>query len=169
MPSANIRMIAPTATLVARDAASGAGAALRAGGPADPRRAGWFQQGHLPSIENTERTLAPEAERFYRNGAPLLQRYLPFWLANLIDRMWVVVMMSIIAILIPLARAVPPLYQFRVRSRIFRWYRPAAPAGGFGGGALPELLSELDAIRKTAPGASTCHCPTRRRALCPAQ
>jgi hypothetical protein len=30
---------------------------------------------------------------------------------------------SIIAVLIPLARVVPPLYEFRIRSRIFRWYR----------------------------------------------
>ena len=29
----------------------------------------------------------------------------------------------IVAMLIPLSRVVPPLYQFRVRSRIFRWYR----------------------------------------------
>jgi hypothetical protein len=26
-------------------------------------------------------------------------------------------------VLIPLARVVPPLYEFRVRSRVFRWYR----------------------------------------------
>jgi septal ring factor EnvC (AmiA/AmiB activator) len=51
-----------------------------------------------------------------------LQQYLPFWLANLIDRMWVA-LFSIVAVLIPLSRLVPPLYQFRVRSRVFRWYR----------------------------------------------
>jgi hypothetical protein len=26
-------------------------------------------------------------------------------------------------VLIPLARVVPPLYEFRIRSRVFRWYR----------------------------------------------
>ena len=36
--------------------------------------------------------------------------------------MWVA-LFSIIAVLIPLSRLLPPLYQFRVRSRIFRWYR----------------------------------------------
>jgi hypothetical protein len=35
--------------------------------------------------------------------------------------MWPV-LVSIIAILIPLSRTLPPLYQFRIRSRIFRWY-----------------------------------------------
>ena len=28
----------------------------------------------------------------------------------------------IVAILLPLSRVVPPLYQFRMRSRVFRWY-----------------------------------------------
>ena len=130
MPPADVRLVAPTATLVAREAhAPGAGAAVRAGGAADPRRRRLVPaQGRLPDrSRNTERPLAPEAERFYRNGPPLLQRYLPFWLANLIDRMWVV-LVSIIAILIPLSRVVPPLYEFRIRSRIFRWYGAAAPA-----------------------------------------
>ncbi len=35
--------------------------------------------------------------------------------------MWLV-MGLIIAIMLPLSRIVPPLYEFRVRSRIFRWY-----------------------------------------------
>ena len=36
--------------------------------------------------------------------------------------MWPV-LVTIVAALIPLSRMLPPLYQFRVRSRIFRWYR----------------------------------------------
>jgi len=84
---------------------------------------GWLERaGQFPSPQNTELPLAKEAERYYRNGPPLLQRYLPFWLANLIERMWVV-LVSIIAVLIPLGRVVPPLYEFRIRSRVFRWYR----------------------------------------------
>ena len=52
---------------------------------------------------------------------PLLQRYLPFSLANLMERMWLALGI-IIAVLLPLSRIVPPLYQFRIRSRVFRWY-----------------------------------------------
>ena len=54
-------------------------------------------------------------------GTALLERFLPFWVANMIERMWLV-MGVIVAVLLPLSRVVPPLYQFRVRSRIFRWY-----------------------------------------------
>jgi TRAP transporter TAXI family solute receptor len=84
---------------------------------------GWIAHaGQFPSPLQSEFPLARDAERYYRTGPPLLQRYLPFWLANLVDRMWVA-LFSIAVILIPLARIVPPLYQYRIRSRIYRWYR----------------------------------------------
>ncbi len=84
--------------------------------------AGWFKRARAyPNIENNELPIAKEAERAIKTGPPLLQRYLNFWVANLIDRMWLVLSI-ILALLLPLSRIVPPLYAFRVRSRIFRWY-----------------------------------------------
>ncbi len=107
---------------------------------------GWIAHaGQFPSALQSEFPLARDAERFYRTGPPLLQRYLPFWLANLIDRMWVA-LFSIAVILIPLARVVPPLYQFRIRSRIFRWYRDLRKiedALGRKGADPARLLEEL--------------------------
>ena len=124
VPSHDVPLIAATTSLVARKDTHPAlvelfvEAASRIHGSP-----GWIARaGQFPSPANTEFPLAPDAERFYRSGPPLLQRYLPFWLANLVDRMWVA-LFSIVAVLIPLSRLVPPLYQFRVRSRIFRWYR----------------------------------------------
>jgi len=152
MPPANVRMIAPTATLVARESLHPALVQLFVQAARQIHGApGWFQRkGTFPSVENTERPLAAEAERFYRSGPPLLQRYLPFWIANLIDRMWVV-MVSIIAILIPLSRVVPPLYEFRVRSRIFRWYGQLRRLeDAVGQRPVPELLAELDGLEDRA-------------------
>jgi hypothetical protein len=51
----------------------------------------------------------------------MLQRYMPFWLANFLERMWVVIV-ALGALLLPLSRVVPPLYVWKVRSRIYRWY-----------------------------------------------
>ncbi len=123
IPPLDVKLVAPTATLVARDTVHPALVQLFVQAARQIHgEAGWFQKkGEFPSTANTERPLAKEADRFYRNGTPLLQRYLPFWLANLIDRMWPV-LLSIVAILIPLSRLLPPLYEFRIRSRIFRWY-----------------------------------------------
>ncbi|TAK67932.1 MAG: C4-dicarboxylate ABC transporter substrate-binding protein [Betaproteobacteria bacterium] len=124
LPAHDLPLVATTTTLVAREGTHPAllqlfvQAAQKIHGGT-----GWLARaGQFPSPQNTELPLAKEAERYYRNGPPLLQRYLPFWLANLIDRMWVV-LVSIVAVLIPLARVLPPLYEFRIRSRVFRWYR----------------------------------------------
>ena len=111
---------------------------------------GWVSKaGQFPTPQNTEFPVARDAERFYRNGPPLLQRYLPFWLANLIDRMWVA-LLSIMVVLLPLARVLPPLYTFRVRSRVFRWYRDLRQIedelarGDADRKALMERLNRLD-------------------------
>lgn len=124
VPADDVPLVATTTTLVAREGTHPAiqqllvQAARKIHGAA-----GWLAPANqFPSPQQAQFTLSSEADRYYRNGPPLLQQYLPFWLANLIDRMWVVGL-SIIAILIPLSRLVPPLYTFRVRSRVFRWYR----------------------------------------------
>ncbi len=62
--------------------------------------------------------------------------------------MWVA-LFSIIAILIPLGRIVPPLYNFRIRSRIFRWYRQLRQIeDSISDGAEPKerLLEELNKL-----------------------
>jgi TRAP-type uncharacterized transport system substrate-binding protein len=150
IPPADVRLVAPTATLVARKETHPAliqlfvEAAQQVHGGA-----GWFRKkGDFPNANNTERPLAGEAQRFYTSGPPVLQRYLPFWLANLVDRMWPV-LVTIVAVLIPLSRMLPPLYTFRVRSRIFRWYRQLREIeNAIGKRANDELLRELAEIER---------------------
>ena len=148
LPPQDVRLIAPTATLVARAGTHPAlvqlfmqAAQQVHGGP------GWFQRKRdFPNAGSTEQPLAKEAQRFYANGTPLLQRYLPFWLANLLDRMWPV-LLSILAILIPVSRMVPPLYEFRIRSRVFRWYGQLRNVeDAIGKRPANELLRELAEI-----------------------
>ncbi|MFZ2651023.1 MAG: TAXI family TRAP transporter solute-binding subunit [Burkholderiaceae bacterium] len=145
LPGEDVRLVAPTAALVAKEGTHPALVQLFVQAAQHIHgEAGWFRRkGDFPSAAHTEMPLAKEADRFYRNGAPLLQRYLPFWLANLIDRMWVV-LASIIVILLPLSRVLPPLYQFRIRSRIFRWYgQLRGVEDSFGERTSDELLREL--------------------------
>jgi hypothetical protein len=152
LPAHDLPLVATTTTLVAREGTHPALLQLFVQAARNVHGGtGWLAHaGQFPSPQNTELPLAKEAERYYRNGPPLLQRYLPFPLANLIDRMWVV-LVSIIAVLIPAARVVPPLYQFRIRSRIFRWYRQlreiedAQKNDASAPGALLERLNVLDA------------------------
>jgi TRAP-type uncharacterized transport system substrate-binding protein len=122
-PSHDVRLVAPTAMMVARESLHPALVQLLVQSAAQIHGgAGWFRhKGDFPNTQNTALPIASDAARFYRDGLPWLQRQMPFWLANLVGRMWVV-LISIIAVLIPLSRIVPPLYQFRIRSRVFRWY-----------------------------------------------
>jgi TRAP-type uncharacterized transport system substrate-binding protein len=154
LPPRDVRLVAPTATLVARKGTHPAliqlfvQAAQQIHGGA-----GWFQRkGEFPTATSTEEPLAKEAQRFYATGTPLLQRYLPFWLANLIDRMWPV-LVTIVAALIPLSRTLPPLYQFRIRKRIFRWYAQLREVeDAVGKRPADELLAELGMIEARVEG-----------------
>ncbi len=123
IPPQDVHLVAPVATLVARASLHPALVQLLVQAARQVHAdAGWFQhKGEFPNSRTNERPLAREAERVYRDGVPWLQHYLPFWVANLVDRMWVV-LLSIITLLIPLSRIVPPLYELRIRSRVFRWY-----------------------------------------------
>lgn len=79
------------------------------------------RQGELPAPNKFDFPLSDQATRFFERGTPFLQRYLPFWLANLVDRL-VVILIPVVAIVFPLARLLPPLYAWRMRRRIYRWY-----------------------------------------------
>jgi hypothetical protein len=147
-PPTDIRLVAPTATLVTRDSLHPALKQLIAQTAHQVHSApGWFhRKGEFPNAAVTERPIDDEALRIYQQGRPWLQRYLPFWLANLADRMWLA-LLAIVAVLLPLSRVVPPLYEFRIRSRIFRWYgelRLVEDAEG----SRPkrELLDQLDHV-----------------------
>ena len=123
IPPQDVRLVAPTTALVNHQGTHPALLQLFVqAGKQIHGGAGWFRRARdYPNLANNEFPITAEAERSIRNDKPFLQRYLPFWVANLIDRLWLV-MGIIIAIMLPLSRIIPPLYAFRVRSRIFRWY-----------------------------------------------
>ena len=139
IPPQNVQLIATTTTLLARPNVHPALVQLFSQTAQQLHGdAGWFSRTReFPNASHTEFALSAEAQRVIANGTPLLQRYLPFAYANLIERMWLA-MGLILAVLLPLSRILPPLYQFRIRSRVFRWY-----------GQLRDI--EQRASQKTAP------------------
>ena len=154
VPARDVRLVASTTSMLAREATHPALLTLFAqnaqklhGG------SGWFNRAReFPNSRHTELPLAKEADRAMNEPVPMLQRYLPFWLANLIERMWLVLGI-LLAIMLPLSRVVPPLYQFRVRSRVFRWYgrlREIESDMETGKAAPAELLKALDALEAQA-------------------
>ena len=143
IPAQDVRLVAPTTALIDRKETHPALLQLFVqAGKQIHGGAGWFRRARdYPNLANNELPIAAEAERSIHNDKPFLQRYLPFWVANLVERMWLV-MGIILAIMLPLSRIVPPLYEFRVRSRIFRWY-----------GQLREIENRVDSARRAARAA----------------
>ena len=122
-PPEDIKLLAPTANLIVRDDLHPALQSLLLQAASEVHgQSGFFQDvGEFPSYKDRMLPLSPEAARYFKSGAPFLQRYLPFWLAVLVDRL-IVLLIPVVALLIPLLRVAPAIYNWRVRSKIFRSY-----------------------------------------------
>jgi TRAP-type uncharacterized transport system substrate-binding protein len=150
IPPQDVQLIATTTTLLARPNVHPAVVQLFSQAAQQLHgEAGWFSRtGEFPNASHTEFALSAEAQRLIANGTPLLQRYLPFAYANLIERMGLALGL-ILAVLLPLSRILPPLYQFRIRSRVFRWYgqlREIEERANQKTQPLDTLLSELNEL-----------------------
>jgi TRAP-type uncharacterized transport system substrate-binding protein len=153
LPPADTVLLATTAAVLVREDAHRALVSLLAqalqevhGAPAvdDKGDTQLFQRaGEFPLASDPEFPVADEARRVYRSGPPLLQRYVPFWVATTVDRL-IVSLVVLLPILIPLVRFAPQIYSWRVRRRIVHWY-----------GALKRL--EAAARKAAAPQARAEH------------
>ncbi len=123
LPKHEVALLSPSAQLAASEELHPALAYLLLRAASDTHsRAGLLNDANtFPAAHDSGLPLSDEARRYYRSGTPFLQRYLPFWAANLVDRLWVM-LVPLLAVVLPLMRVVPPLYRWRVRSRIYRWY-----------------------------------------------
>jgi len=83
---------------------------------------GIFQKsGQFPAGESVDLPLSEEAQRFYKSGRPLLQAYLPFWLAALVER-FLVVFVPALVLMYPAFALLPRAYDWLMQSRILRLY-----------------------------------------------
>jgi TRAP transporter TAXI family solute receptor len=123
IPARTIALLAPTATLAARDDIRSAhvDALLRAADSVH-RAGGLFEAtGEFPSPDYVDFPLNSDAERFFESGPTFLRRFLPLWVALQVERLWILIL-PLLTLAIPLLRIAPPLYSWQVRRRIYRWY-----------------------------------------------
>ncbi len=153
LPPRETILLAPAATLVVRtdfhpalvDLLLVTAAAVHGG-------RGLFETPHeFPSADHLEFPLMRDAERYHKSGPPFLARYLPFWAATLVDRIKVLVLPLLV--LVPVGRLVPPLYRWRIRSKIIKRYRDLvevdqALARRPSPTEAAELLERLDQIEE---------------------
>ncbi len=124
IPPHDTTLLAATANLVVRDDFHPAlvGLLLQAAEKVHGGGSLFDQPGYFPNDQNLEFPLNDDARRYFKHGPPFLQRYLPFWTANLLDRMKIM-LIPLLTLLIPLLKIMPPAYRWQTRKRVYRWYR----------------------------------------------
>jgi TRAP-type uncharacterized transport system substrate-binding protein len=86
-------------------------------------KAGMFEQtGEFPTQTDPEYPMSETARDFYKNGPSVLNRYLPFWVTNHVQRA-LAVLVTVFAIILPLFSYAPKLYKWMVEYRLHAMYR----------------------------------------------
>jgi uncharacterized protein len=77
--------------------------------------------GEFPKTADPEFEMSEDALRFYKSGPPFLQRYVPFWVANFLQRI-LVFLIPLATISIPLMRGIPALMKWWVQRKFAYCY-----------------------------------------------
>ncbi|NIF51662.1 TAXI family TRAP transporter solute-binding subunit [Burkholderia sp. Ax-1724] len=124
LPRADVTLLAATALLVSKDTLHPAllylllDAARTVHGGED-----YFTPiGTFPNLHTQEFPISDESIRYFKSGRPFLYRYLPFWLASLIERR-LLILLPFMALLIGLIQALPRTLEARMKKRLEVWYR----------------------------------------------
>jgi TRAP-type uncharacterized transport system substrate-binding protein len=164
LPPSEVNLLAPTVEMVAHSDLHPAlcdlliEAAFQVHGHASVLQSA----GQFPNPLMHTFPLSPEAARYYKSGdKSFTYRYLPFWLASLVDRI-IVLLLPILVVVIPGLRYLPQLYRWRIDSRIHRRYgelmaverESLGKLSGERRAALLEQLGEIEraVIARKVPG-----------------
>ena len=153
LPMQDVHLLGPTVELIARPHLHPAlsDLLLEAAREVHGRASLLQHKNEFPAPLEHDFRISADAARFYKSGKSFFYRYLPFWLASLTSRI-VVVFVPMIVVLIPVMRSLPSFYRWRIRSRIFRWYRALLALEREFGKSDParreQLLRRLDEIEK---------------------
>jgi len=124
LPPADVELLAPVASLVVKKNLHPTLAAVLVQAAVEIHTEGGLfeKQGQFPSAFNMAFPIHEEAKRYLEKGPPLLQRYLPFWIAVTIERL-LIMLIPLATLLYPLFKLAPPTYRWRIRKRIYGHYR----------------------------------------------
>ncbi|MEN1680648.1 MAG: TAXI family TRAP transporter solute-binding subunit [Planctomycetota bacterium] len=123
LPRRDIQLVAPVANLVAAPELHDAFIPLLLEAAEKTHEAGGLlcDFGEHPGLDRVEFSPSPVARHYFKNGPSFLQRYLGFWVASLVERAKIMIV-PLIVLALPMFKLWPPLYRWRIRSRIYQWY-----------------------------------------------
>ncbi len=124
LPAKDIELLAPKATLVASKDFHPALIAPLLNVVTEVHHPGNLLQkeGQFPAAESVEIPLADSARRYFDKGPSFFYRYFSFRVAEWLDRMKLL-LLPFVTLLFPLIKTAPPLYRWRIRHKIYKWYR----------------------------------------------
>jgi TRAP transporter TAXI family solute receptor len=124
LPRTDVTLLAATALLVSKDTLHPALAylLLDAARTVHGGEDYFTPLGTFPNLNTEEFPISDESTRYFKSGRPFLQRYLPFWLASLIERR-LLILVPFAALLIGLLQALPRMIEARMKKRLVVWYR----------------------------------------------
>ncbi len=124
IPEKDTKMIATTAQLVANENASHEiiRLLLRKAKEIHSKPTLFAKAGTFPTENYLQLPIHEEAKRYLERGDSWLERTFPFPIATLIDRL-LVFLIPLITLLLPLAKGFLPVYRWRIRHQIYKWYK----------------------------------------------
>lgn len=75
----------------------------------------------FPNDLNMILDMDEEAQRYFQYGDTFLEKVFPYWIASNIDRLKIL-LIPLLTLLFPLFKGFFPLYNWSMRSKIYRWY-----------------------------------------------
>jgi hypothetical protein len=152
LPPTDVDLLAPTATLVARKSLHPALVylLLKAATHVHHEPGIFEKKSEFPIDKDFVFPVNAGAKEYFKAGAPFWLKYLPFWLATLMER-FIFLVLPTAALVIPLLKLVPRYLNWRVRSRIYKSYgelkmledRIDAKASA---GVISQYVTHLDQI-----------------------
>jgi TRAP-type uncharacterized transport system substrate-binding protein len=124
LPPTDINLMAPTVELVARANLHPAicDLLIEAAYEVHNHASVLQQAGQFPTPLMHTFPINAEAARYYKSGdKSFTYRYLPFWLASLLNRA-IVLLVPVFVVVIPSLKYLPQLYRWRINSRIHKRY-----------------------------------------------
>ncbi len=76
----------------------------------------------FPSIDHLPTPINEEAKSYLLNGDSFLEKNFPYWIAANIDR-FKIMLIPVFTLLLLLFKGFFPIYRWRIRSKIYKWYK----------------------------------------------
>ena len=123
IPSQQIELIAATANLVAtEDLHRDLVRVILKAATKVHKSSGIFERtNEFPNNLYVDIPMDPDADLYLQSGDTWLERMLPFSVASNIKRL-IIILLPLLTLLIPLTKGALPLYRWRIRFKIFKWY-----------------------------------------------